>query len=102
MSECLGGKEKADTKTKRAILVGVNRASNSRSQVILALGLWLCANGGLAGDSVSRARSREPIPAVVHVPPQLHRFSTWQKLNPIWWIGNADDPIPPKSYRPGK
>ncbi len=24
-----------------------------------------------------------------------------KKLNPIWWIGNADDPLPPDWYRPG-
>ena len=43
-----------------------------------------------------------PVHAFIHVPPKLHRFSTWQKLNPIWWLGNADDPEPPKTYRPGK
>jgi len=30
------------------------------------------------------------------------RFSTWQKLNPIWWLGNADEPVAPDWYRPGK
>lgn len=25
-----------------------------------------------------------------------------QKLNPVWWLGNFDDPIPPDWYRPGK
>src|SRR5258705_13196114 len=42
------------------------------------------------------------VPAFIHVPPKLNRFSSWQKLNPIWWLGNADDPEPPKTYRPGK
>src|SRR5438105_1968981 len=28
---------------------------------------------------------------VIHVPKQPHRFSTCQKLNPIWWFGNADE-----------
>lgn len=23
-----------------------------------------------------------------------------QKWNPIWWVGNADDPVPPDWYRP--
>jgi hypothetical protein len=32
----------------------------------------------------------------------LRHFSAWQKLNPIWWFGNADDPVPPADYRPGK
>ena len=52
---------------------------------------------------VEKTRTNSPpVHAVVHVPRELHRFTTWQKLNPVWWFGNADDPIPPKSYRPGK
>ena len=27
---------------------------------------------------------------------------TWKKFNPVWWFGNADDPKPPASYRPGE
>jgi hypothetical protein len=23
-------------------------------------------------------------------------------LNPVWWFGNADDPVPPEWYRAGK
>jgi len=29
--------------------------------------------------------------------PKIHFY---QKLNPIWWFKNSDDPIPPKWYRP--
>lgn len=25
-----------------------------------------------------------------------------QKWNPLWWLGNADDPVPPEWYRPGQ
>lgn len=25
-----------------------------------------------------------------------------QKWNPVWWFGNADDPVPPEWYRPGQ
>lgn len=25
-----------------------------------------------------------------------------QKWNPVWWLGNADDPVPPSWYRPGQ
>ncbi len=25
-----------------------------------------------------------------------------QKWNPVWWLGNADDPEPPEWYRPGQ
>lgn len=30
------------------------------------------------------------------------RFSTWRKLNPIWWFGNADDPDPPIWFWPSR
>ena len=39
---------------------------------------------------------------VIHIPAEAHHFSTCQKLDPIWWLGNADDPEPPDWYRPGK
>jgi len=29
-------------------------------------------------------------------------FSTWQKLNPVWWLGNVNDPVAPEGYRRGK
>ena len=29
-----------------------------------------------------------------------HRPKTVQKLNPVFWFGNLDDPVPPDSYRP--
>jgi hypothetical protein len=35
-------------------------------------------------------------------PRHPHHFSTSKKLNPIWWFGNADEPVAPKWYRPGK
>jgi len=38
---------------------------------------------------------------VIHIPRQQHRYSLWQKINPIWWLGNADEPVAPDWYRPG-
>jgi hypothetical protein len=38
---------------------------------------------------------------VIHIPSEKHRFSIWQKVNPIWWFGNADEPVAPDWYRPG-
>jgi hypothetical protein len=29
--------------------------------------------------------------------PEIHFYN---KLNPVWWLQNADDPVPPASYRP--
>ena len=31
--------------------------------------------------------------------PKIHFYS---KLNPVWWLKNSDDPIPPKWYRPNE
>src|SRR5262245_38659718 len=39
---------------------------------------------------------------VAHVPSEPRQFSLCQKLNPVWWLGNADDPLPPDWYRPGQ
>jgi hypothetical protein len=36
-------------------------------------------------------------PAKVLSPP----IRPWQKLNPLWSLGNADDPQPPVDYKPG-
>ena len=32
--------------------------------------------------------------------PDLPEIHTWQKLNPVWWVENADEPVPPDWYRP--
>jgi hypothetical protein len=39
---------------------------------------------------------------VYYVPRPRRHHSTLQKCNPAWWIGNADDPVPSDSYRPGR
>lgn len=33
-------------------------------------------------------------------PPNLPEIHTWQKFNPVWWLENCDDPVPPAWYRP--
>ena len=33
--------------------------------------------------------------------PNLH-IKWYKKCSPIWWFGNADEPIPPDWYRPGR
>ena len=33
-------------------------------------------------------------------PARLPKISTWQKFNPVWWLENADDPVPPPDYFP--
>ena len=46
--------------------------------------------------------TNQPATVAVHLPKPSNHFSIWQKLNPVWWFGNADDPEPPERYRPGK
>lgn len=38
----------------------------------------------------------------IHVEPKadLPEIHFYDKLNPVWWFGNADDPIPPDWYKP--
>ena len=38
----------------------------------------------------------------IHVAPKasLPEIHFYEKLNPVWWLGNIDDPLPPKWYRP--
>jgi hypothetical protein len=31
--------------------------------------------------------------------PKIHFYN---KLNPVWWLKNSDDPVPPDWYRPGE
>jgi hypothetical protein len=54
------------------------------------------------GSSAPLGSPERPVRVAVRIPSQPHRFTTLQKLNPIWWFGNADDPEPPADYRPGK
>jgi hypothetical protein len=36
------------------------------------------------------------------VPSSLPKIETCEKMNPVWWLKNADDPVPPDWYRPGE
>ena len=53
---------------------------------------------GTGGTGVPRSE-----PAVVaHFPRESQHFSPWQKLSPVWWFRNADEPVAPDWYRPGQ
>src|SRR5262245_53699629 len=51
------------------------------------------------GEFETSATTNGPPKVVAHFPSRPYDFSACQKLNPIWWFGNADDPEPPPSYR---
>ena len=36
----------------------------------------------------------------VSPPPDLPKIYTVQKFNPVWWLENSDDPVPPEWYLP--
>lgn len=64
---------------------------------------------GGAPQSTARSassRTNAPVPdgtwhgIIVKPRPDLPQINPWQKFNPVWWLGNADDPVPPSSYRP--
>jgi hypothetical protein len=54
---------------------------------------WNDAHGGTnaAWHSVRMVTSPDP--------PSFHWY---QKANPIWWLKNNEDPVPPEDYLPGK
>ncbi len=58
-------------------------------------------NATVAGDD-SATNTNALAKVVVHEPKPDRDFSLCQKLNPVWWFGNADEPDPPDWYRPGK
>lgn len=37
---------------------------------------------------------------IVKPRPDLPKIHFYNKLNPVWWFENLDDPLPPASYRP--
>src|SRR5438445_299459 len=46
--------------------------------------------------------AKKPSEVYVHMPRPRQPFSTWQKMNPVWWFGNAEEPEAPGWYRPGQ
>src|SRR5437773_8611134 len=46
-----------------------------------------------AASSTNRAAT-----VVAHYPAHPYHFRVTQKLNPLWWFRNADDPQPPDWY----
>lgn len=53
-------------------------------------------------SSLANTNSIEGRWHTVKVTPKPKDISTWNKLNPIWWYGNIDDPTPPAWFRPGE
>lgn len=87
----------------------------SRWLAALALGLTvLAARAGepaRTGHREGIERRRDPV-ASTHPEPPWHgvfmprwpgmpTFHWYQKLNPVWWLGNAEEPDPPAWYEPG-
>ena len=60
-------------------------------RLAISLGILCIASAAPAAETIARSGK-------VHTPP----IRAGQKWNPIWSLGNADDPSPPDWYRPGK
>ena len=51
----------------------------------------------------SSAQRGNPVCTTIKIhQPKSPPIRTVQRLNPVWWLGNMDDPVPPDWYRPGK
>jgi hypothetical protein len=46
--------------------------------------------------------TNRPVTVSTRYPTLHHHFSISHKLNPVWWFGNADEPVAPDWYRPGR
>ncbi|MFZ0826499.1 MAG: hypothetical protein WAO02_03665 [Verrucomicrobiia bacterium] len=73
-------------------------------QVLLLAGCWLAAGCCSAASQPAPAASAGTKPrwhSVVMEPhtnlPPIHFYN---KLNPVWWLGNIDEPCAPAGYRP--
>lgn len=80
------------------------RALAVKFSMMLAL---LVMVGGSGCSSVGPASNRRPPSTGTHAPAAKvitnkpkQRPTTLQKLNPVFWVGNLDDPQPPDWYRP--
>jgi len=39
---------------------------------------------------------------MIHPGPRAPKIHFYNKLNPVWWLKNSDDPVPPNWYRPNE
>lgn len=76
-----------------------------RRPLLFALGALLAANGfarECAPECCCPAAPKPQWHSVVMLPrtnlPPIHFYN---KINPVWWFGNADEPRAPAWYRPG-
>jgi len=78
--------------------------------VLASVSLWGCRTlpspGAVtsSGEATTHAASssNHPPTVVTNIPSRPLRLGACGKFNPVWWFGNADDPVAPESYRPGK
>src|SRR5438445_10432211 len=80
-------------------------------QLLALIALPLLPLPTLAGDSSLSSQQQLPGSSPFNSinstnqsnsPPSSHHFKFKQKINPIWWFGNADEPVAPSWYQPGK
>jgi hypothetical protein len=80
---------------------------------LLILALWLASGAPACAQKSPFASNNQPMkrPAPdpnaprwhtiqIHPRPTLPDIHFYDKLNPLWWFGNADSPVPPANYLP--
>ena len=92
-------------------LTSLKKASSTTAAVrryalLLAAGILFLANDIVRADELLL-----PVPGRIKAewhsiampgrtnPPAIHFYN---KINPLWWFGNIDEPMPPDWYRPGE
>lgn len=77
--------------------------------------VWLYAG---STSAFAQRNAHEPKPVPMRLPPAATNIAPWHclhvsprtnlppihfynKINPVWWLRNADEPTPPEWYRPG-
>src|SRR5262245_20297401 len=57
-------------------------------------------SSGAPLSSMIQASNMAPSNVYTNIPDYAYRFGSCQKANPIWWFGNADEPVAPDWYHP--
>jgi hypothetical protein len=80
------------------VLLFVN-CQTALSRPVTATGQLMAKNPPpISTNTIPQSHWHTIIVSAAPVTPPIHFYD---KLNPLWWLENADDPVPPKWYLPG-
>src|SRR5437588_1171288 len=95
------------------MILNVTRKSWSRFRELMVVTLLTLFSIGLQSHAFASSLSNRPNGSKISPANSInqtnsssvnraHYFKFKQKINPVWWFGNADEPVAPAWYRPGK